>query len=127
MNTITFEELEVAKAKVEEEAKPLKAWFEEQKKEFDRKCDAIEKPFLDLLEGYLTQCLVDKNGVAVKAGDSIEKDGIRYHVHTAGLQFVFGFMFDNPKVICKKVGASAKARDKYISPSELKEYERVVQ
>lgn len=123
---ITKEQILEAQKEVEEKAKPLNEIFKIVKADHDNKVSEIEKPLLDLIETYYDENLRDKNDVPVKNNSIITNGKSKFYIHNRGMQFFFGIIIFNPRVMGKKIDDEGiikpKAREVHIGPSELKEY-----
>lgn len=109
-----------------ENIKPIREEFKKCQLEYDNKIQEMEKPLLALLEVYYDENLKDKKDQSVRKGNTITNGKSNYYVHDRGMQFVFGTMLFNPRIICKKIDekgySKPNAKDAHIPPSELKGY-----
>lgn len=123
---ITKEELTASYQKLDSDLEPLRTELAEAKANFDLKAKEAELPFLKMLEMYYDENLVDINGKPVKVGDIITNGKATYKVINRGMQFVFGQMMFNPRVMCQKIrdagNVAAYSKEKHIHPSDLKLY-----
>lgn len=119
----TFEELEASYEKLKLDLQPIKDELEIVSYEFKAKMKVLEKSFFDELDVFLDEKLIDKNGIPVKVGNQITNGKNAYIVGNRGVQFVFGLIFNNPKVIVKKIPVATNARLKELVASDLIEFE----
>jgi hypothetical protein len=123
---ITNEDLILSYQKLAFDLEPLKRELAEAKAKFNSKALEVEAPYLELLEKYYDEKLIDINGKSVNVGDFITNKKATFKVINRGMQFVFGEMMFNPRVICQKLRdngePSVYGKEKHIHPAELKEY-----
>jgi hypothetical protein len=123
---ITNNDLTTVYLKLQEDLEPLRQELKEAKAKFKSNAKQLEAPYLEMLEKYYDEKLIDINGVSVKIGNTVSNGKISYKVINRGMQFVFGEMMFNPRVICQKIRASGDtarySKEKHIHPSELKEF-----
>lgn len=117
---ITKDELLRAKENMDKVLEPAREKLAEAKKEFYQAARVEENLFEELILKYYDETLIDANGKPVRVGDTISNGKHIYEVVNRGMQFVFGTMMFNPRVMCRKLGSlSNRGRDKHIHPAEL--------
>jgi hypothetical protein len=119
-------ELEIAQIK----AIPFNEEFERVKELHNAKIKELQTPFINLVEAYYDQILIDKNSTPVKVGDIIVRENKRYKVINRGMQLILGKLMNNPKVVCKRINLEGLidtcAKEKHVTPSGLVEFEKVI-
>lgn len=120
---ITKDNLKDAYSAYLKKAEPIKIEFKKIEKEFDEKFKNASKSYLEMLEKYYDEQLVDSTGNSIKIGCIISKNKVNYEVVDRGMQFIFGEMLYNPRVRVRKLPVNSKGKIKDIFPHELKEFE----
>jgi hypothetical protein len=125
---ITKEDLEKEQKTALLALEPVKAEFKKAKETYDLLCTDLSKPFNELLEKYYDEHLTDGNGKSIQIGDIISNGKRALKVVMRGMQFCFGEMMMNPRVMCLKLKdfKEAKGKEIHIFPSELKEYKIMI-
>lgn len=123
---ITREQILEAQEEATRKTDLIREEFEKIKKEYQSKFSELEKPLMDLIEAYYDENLTDKNNKAVKVGTTITNGKSKLYIHNRGMQFIFGTIIFNPRVMGKKIDdkgfSKPNAREIHIHPNELKEY-----
>lgn len=123
---ITNEDLTVSYQKLESDLEPLRKELAYAKAKFNSKAKEVEAPYLELLEKYYDEKLIDINGKSVNIGDIITNGKATFKVINRGMQFAFGEMMFNPRVMCQKLRDNGEhavyGKEKHIHPTELAEY-----
>ncbi|RQO37928.1 hypothetical protein DBR39_13650 [Chryseobacterium sp. KBW03] len=123
---ITTEQILKAQEEAIKNAGPIRAELEKFKKEYQSKINEFEKPIMDLIEAYYDENLTDKNNAIVQIGMTITNGKSKLYIHSRGMQFIFGHIVFNPRVMGKKIDDKGfikpNAREIHVHPKELKEY-----
>lgn len=125
---VTQEMLIEADKKRYEDFKPHRQELEAAEAKFHQKAREIEAPFMAMLEQYYDEQLADKNEKPVKVGSIITNGKDKFKVKNRGMQFVFGEMLFNPRVICVKLHPRQTnfregKVERHFHPSDLKSFE----
>lgn len=118
---ITIQDLEKKQEQCEASIAPFSEEFKKIKAKFEELCKIKEQPFLDLLEQFYDEQLLDIDNNSVKVGNIISKAGIKYEVVNRGTQFVFGQICNTPRVMVIKVNKLV-VKEKHILRSDLKSF-----
>jgi DNA integrity scanning protein DisA with diadenylate cyclase activity len=119
---ITKEQIKKSKMQVLQDLQPLHEEYAIITEEYNAKCTKIEQPFLDLIEQYYDEQLLDKNKNSIRVGYQLKLGKKTYKVINRGMQFVFGEILFNPRVMIQCIEKPI-IKLKHVHPRDLIKYE----